>query len=112
MCSEEKITFYEHANILAEKHLNGSKLHLNKSGDSILASNILRASRILFENSLQVSNVLKIVENNEKVLTDINENLGIHEIANSNEVEEPNAILKDLRIKNHNGIIIAYLNIN
>ena len=45
MCSEEKIAFVDHPNILAGKHFNGSKLHLNPKGDSILATNILEASR-------------------------------------------------------------------
>ena len=40
MCSEGK-----HPNILAGKHLNGSKLlHLNPKGDSILPTSILEAS--------------------------------------------------------------------
>ena len=34
MCSEEKIAFVDHPNILAGKHLNGSKLHLNPKDDS------------------------------------------------------------------------------
>ena len=32
-------------NIDESKHLNGSKLHLNKEGDSMLASNFLKALR-------------------------------------------------------------------
>ena len=45
MCSKDKITFVDHPNILAGKHLNGSKLHLNQKGDSILAANIFEATR-------------------------------------------------------------------
>ena len=45
MYSEEKIAFVDHPNILAGKNLNVSKLHLNRKGDSILAANILKASR-------------------------------------------------------------------
>ena len=45
MCFEEKIALVDHPNILAGKHLNGSKLHLHPKGDSILVTSILEASR-------------------------------------------------------------------
>ena len=46
MCFEESITYTDHPNIEANNHLNRSKLHLNRYGDSILAANILKASRL------------------------------------------------------------------
>ena len=45
-CFEESITYIDHPNIEAEKHLNRSRLHLNRFGDDILADNLLKASRI------------------------------------------------------------------
>ena len=44
MCSEKKIAFVDHPNVLAGKYLNGSKLHLNPKGNSIIATNILKSS--------------------------------------------------------------------
>ena len=46
MCFESSITFVDHPNIQANKHLNRSHLHLNRLGDNILATNLLEASRI------------------------------------------------------------------
>ena len=46
MCYEESITYTDHPNIEANIHLNRSKLHLNRYGDSILAANLLKASRL------------------------------------------------------------------
>ena len=46
MCFEESITYTDHPNIDASNHLNRSKLHLNRHGDSILTANILKASRL------------------------------------------------------------------
>ena len=46
MCYEESITYTDHPNIEAYIHLNRSKLHLNRYGDSILAANLLKASRL------------------------------------------------------------------
>ena len=46
MCFESSITFVDHPNIQADKHLNRSHLHLNRFGDNILATNLLEASRI------------------------------------------------------------------
>ena len=37
MCKEENLLFVEHENIKANEHLNSSRLHLNKFGDSVLA---------------------------------------------------------------------------
>ena len=38
MCQEEHIIFLDHENIDAQKHLNNSKLHLNRYGESVLAN--------------------------------------------------------------------------
>ena len=46
MCYEESITYTDHPNIEASNHLNRSKLHLNRYGDSILAASLLKASRL------------------------------------------------------------------
>ena len=45
MCNEENLTFIDHENIQAERHLNRSRLHLNRFGDSVLADNFFNASR-------------------------------------------------------------------
>ena len=47
-----------------------------------------------------------------KKIKEINATLGFHENASSKEAERPITTLKNLRVKEHNGIIIAYLNIN
>ena len=36
LCNENEIEFMEHLNIDPEKHLNNSKIHLNRHGDQIL----------------------------------------------------------------------------
>ncbi len=46
MCHEESITYTDLPNIEASNHLNRSKLNLNWYGDSILAANLLKASRM------------------------------------------------------------------
>ena len=113
MCSEEKIAFVDHPNILAGKHLNGSKLlHLNPKGDSILPTSILEASITWLETPSLVSTDFRVVENSEKNSTELNATLGFHENANRKGTEEPITALKNLRLKKHNGTIIAYLNIN
>ena len=45
MCQEEGITLIDNSNINPAKHLNSSKLHLNRAGDDIFADNLFRASR-------------------------------------------------------------------
>ena len=45
LCSENDYTFIEHENINPRKHLNRSRLHLNKLGDSLLEGNLLSALR-------------------------------------------------------------------
>ena len=45
LCSEKKLTFIDHPNIVAIKHLNRSKLHLNSLGDTILTNNLLSSLR-------------------------------------------------------------------
>ena len=40
-CEQHKMLLIEHSNILADKHLNGSKLHLNYRGTIALARNFL-----------------------------------------------------------------------
>ena len=43
LCTESNYAFLEHANIYPSKHLNSSKVHLNKVGDNVFESNLLRA---------------------------------------------------------------------
>ena len=45
MCNEEHLTFINHEIIQAERHLNRSRLHLNRFGDNILADNLFNALR-------------------------------------------------------------------
>ena len=40
ICNSRNIGFMKNENIDATRHLNNSKLHLNRKGDAILASNI------------------------------------------------------------------------
>ena len=44
-CKQTGMIYICNENIDESKHLNGSKLHLNREGDSILASNFLKALR-------------------------------------------------------------------
>ena len=39
ICNSRNIGFINNENISADRHLNSSRLHLNRSGDAILASN-------------------------------------------------------------------------
>ena len=43
LCTESNYAFLEHANIDPSKHRNSSKVHLNKVGDNVFESNLLRA---------------------------------------------------------------------
>ena len=43
LCTENNYAFLEHANIDPSKHLNSSKVHLNKVGDSVFENNLLHA---------------------------------------------------------------------
>ena len=61
---------------------------------------------------MQVSTDFIVVKNSEQNVTELNAKLEFHENANSNETEGPITTLKNLRLKKHHGIIIAYLNIN
>ena len=45
LCSVNDYALIEHKNIDPKKHLNRSRLHLNKVGDSLLEGNLLRALR-------------------------------------------------------------------
>ena len=43
--TEKKLTFIDHPNVKANKHLKRSKLHLNSLGDNILTNNLLSSLR-------------------------------------------------------------------
>ena len=45
LCNENEIEFIEHRNIDPEKHLNNSKIHLNRQGDQILEKNLFMGCR-------------------------------------------------------------------
>ena len=45
LCNENEIEFMEHLNIDPEKHLNNSKIHLNRHGDQILENNLFMGCR-------------------------------------------------------------------
>ena len=45
LCNENEIDFIEHLNIDPEKHLNNSKIHLNRHGDQILENNLFVGCR-------------------------------------------------------------------
>ena len=49
LCTENNYTFLEHANIDPSKHLNSSKFHLTKVGESVFENNLLRALSFLTE---------------------------------------------------------------
>ncbi len=44
MCNVESIEYLDHSNIDPSKHLNRSKLHLNSTGDGIMADNLFKAT--------------------------------------------------------------------
>ena len=46
LCSQNGFAFVEHSNIHANKHLNGSQIHLNQHGDNILGNNLLDLLRL------------------------------------------------------------------
>lgn len=43
VCKKNKWNFVDHSNIDAEKHLNRSRLHLNKSGTKVFATNFINS---------------------------------------------------------------------
>ena len=43
LCTERNFELISHENIITEKHLNGSKLHLNKRGTTILSNTFMEA---------------------------------------------------------------------
>ena len=45
LCNENEIELIEHLNIDPEKHLNNSKIHLNRHGDLILENNLFTGCR-------------------------------------------------------------------
>eukprot|EP00112_Aurelia_sp_Birch-Aquarium-sp1_P009895 Seg2143.1 transcript_id=Seg2143.1/GoldUCD/mRNA.D3Y31 product="hypothetical protein" protein_id=Seg2143.1/GoldUCD/D3Y31 len=45
LCSENDYAFIEHTNIDASKHLNQSRIHLNRTGANLFESNLVRALR-------------------------------------------------------------------
>ena len=49
LCQENKFELINHENTVTERHLNGSKLHLNKRGTTILSNNFTEA----ISNSIQ-----------------------------------------------------------
>ena len=49
LCQENNFELMNHENAVTERHLNGSKLHLNKSGITILSNNFTEA----ISNSIQ-----------------------------------------------------------
>ena len=46
ICAQKNITYIDNSNILPEKHLNGSGLHLNYRGTIELASNFLDSIKL------------------------------------------------------------------
>ena len=100
-CRQKNIDFIDNNNI-KEEHLGVKKLHLNKRGNSVLASNILKYLRSTFRNGHNDSNCLRIKS-----------------VEHISELSESNAgdvvvfkSLKDVRIKNLNRIVLPHLNIN
>ena len=49
LCQENNFELINHENTITERHLNGSKLHLNKRGTTILSNNFTEA----ISNSIQ-----------------------------------------------------------
>ena len=45
LCKEQGFGYIDNSNIDLTRHLNASELHLNKSGDCILADNLFKGSR-------------------------------------------------------------------
>ena len=45
-CSQNSLAFIDHSNILANKHMNGSGIHLNFLGTKLLSDNFLRVINV------------------------------------------------------------------
>ena len=45
LCAENNLSYTDHTNINPSKHLNRSRIHLNKVGDDIFADNLFNATR-------------------------------------------------------------------
>ena len=45
-CKQHQLGLIKHEQIVAKYHTNGSNLHLNRAGDSILAKSLLREMRM------------------------------------------------------------------
>ena len=120
MCNEEHISFIDHDNIKADKHLNRSQLHLNSYGDEMLERNLVSASRrwpksINIDSTTQRENGVEIEVDTATVSCGIaplssspNENstnainlVGSHEATDNTLVENEPTSLNSIRAKNH-----------
>ena len=101
LCQENNFELINHENTITERHLNGSKLHLNKRGTAILSNNFTEA----VSNSIQrqlIFHSLNNRRNSGKFVTDE------YEI----KVFDGDSNLKSLRRRNFNKLVLGHLNIN
>ena len=96
LCIEKNFELISHENIITEKHLNGSKLHLNKTGTVILSNTFTEAIYRSFMHSLENSKVSETVTCDEFSIKKPKENTNL------------NFIKKD----NFNRLVLAHININ
>ena len=104
MSQEEGTTLIDNSNINPAKHLDSSKLHINRAGDYIFADNLFRACW----NWISVQNPKNNSEPHEQSTFD--------EVANvtnaTMEGNDASSQLKDIEKKFQRVLIVAYLNIN
>ena len=101
-CSQKKLDYIENTNI-KEEHLGVKKLHLNKRGNSLLATNFLRYLRSTFWDNL-TSGYSELQNAEYKSIPVLHEQM-------SGDGDSFKS-LKEVRLKNLNRIVLAHLNIN
>ena len=104
-CREKKIYFINHGNAITVRHLNASKLHLNKRGTQVLSNQFAEA----ISNIINWQSVLHSLANNDSINSthDTDENK-----AKFNGKQPSGSNLKAIRKGNINKLIIGQLNIN
>ena len=101
LCQENNFELINHENTITERHLNGSKLHLNKRGTTILSNNFTEA----ISNSIQwqfIFHSLNNRRNSGKFVTD----------EYKTKVFDGDSNLKFLHMRNFNKLVLGHLNIN
>ena len=98
LCIDRNFELITHDNIITEKHLNGSKLHLNKRGTVILSNTFTEA----ISNSIYWQYFIQILENSKVSNT----------ITSDAKKPKENTYLNFIRKGNLNRLVLAHININ